>query len=180
MRIFEMNRLTKILLIVAGISVFMNLMLFFANRMTRADETPVYHPFEVNYNVSLKSLRKKGYDPTKDKNAFLQKYSKDTLIYYQFEYHPEKRKHNNRVLSRHCVIELANGDSTSVAKLVEHYGGLVISSFHRVASKSRKFFVRHKFNKTVFECFLFETGKDKFKLEITVPFPSNEKYKLYY
>jgi hypothetical protein len=156
------------------ISLSVNAGTLFYTWKNRADETPVFHPFIINYNVTEKSLLKNGYTFIPEDVPLLGKQIDDILIYYQLEYICEgdeiesMRCRNTDVYTRFCTIHLNSLDRASIIETVNRYDADIVGDFKIVNDDTydrydlANFFVRHRFTKSIFWCSLYKNYKDEY------------------
>jgi hypothetical protein len=158
----------------------------------KIDETPLFDPFEINYNVTDNSLVASGYKTMPDSGTdvlHLAKQVGDTLIWYQLEDNCDSLTvdcPNYYVSTRYCYVHLASDDSTFLSRLISKYDAQIISvldldnirkdSAYYVEFGSH-FFVKHRFTQQIFECSirpdLDSIGNQQkgFELKIHTDFP---------
>lgn len=98
----------KLKIVVLAISILIVLGLCYSFWINRIDKTPIFDPFEINYNVTENSLLKAGYTPIPEDVPLLGKQNGDTLISYQMDYeYDDMDCVNKNVTYRFCVILIA-------------------------------------------------------------------------
>lgn len=166
---------------------------------------PIFDPLELNYGVTEKGLIDNNYTRIPEDVPLFGKQIGDTLIYYQLDYECDSLTHecfNTNVSYRFCYIYINRADTLLLRNLFAEYDADIISSFHhqneinidegesdstyQVAPHDAwgfhgTFFVRHRFTKQIFECYIGQaTGAinnktDGFELSIVNEFPWNKK-----
>jgi hypothetical protein len=165
------------------------------------DESPIFDPFEINYNVTEEGLVDSGYTTIPEDVPLLGKQIGDTLIYYQLNYECDSLTYkcvNTNVSYRFCIIHLTKADTVSIRKLISMYDADIISNFlhqdeinldgtdldsasHASWGFHGTFYVQHRFTKQIFKCYVAQAigGIDKkqegFELSIRNQFPWNEE-----
>ena len=182
-----MRKIITILLVLSNLGLGAFLILTFVK-----DREPIFHPFDVNFNMTEKSLLKNGYKTIPEDVPLLGKRNGDTLIYYQFdeEYDIEtepvqvisdgdtvienwstEKVSNYRLTNirwRHCEIRINNPDSTQIEEFIRKYNGCIISEWNM---KNPRFFVRNKNNNLIYDCSLQKDQEFKDVLAISLFFP---------
>lgn len=139
------------------------------------DRKPIFHPFDVNLNITKKSLINNGYTRIVEDVPLLGKRIKDTLIYYQLV---EKYIDNSeKVYWRNCQIRLNERDSVVVVDLIRKNECFIISDWNM---KNPRFFVRNGKNNMIYDCSVYQDKEFKDVLSISLFFPGidiMEKYR---
>jgi hypothetical protein len=165
-----------------------NGILFYLYWTTRTDTTPIFDPFEINYNVTENALIKAGYTPIPEDVPLLGKQAGDTLIYYQLDYECSDATDNEYidckntgVYWRNCVIYLDKVDSMEMSRLADKYDAEILGEFKMQRSfydsnfLRADFSVRHKFTQAIFDCSIDKSyrddKKDKYELSIQTVLP---------
>jgi hypothetical protein len=178
----------RLTIIVLAISLLTNGILFCLYWTTRTDTTPIFDPFEINYNVTENALISAGYTPIPEDVPLLGKQVGDTLIYYQLDYecddapdHEDINCKNTGVYWRNCVVYMDKVDSALMSKLADKYDAEILGEFKMQRSLydsnylRADFSVRHKFTQAIFNCSIDksykEDKKDKYELSIQTQFP---------
>ena len=160
------------------------------------DESPIFDPFEINFNVTEKGLIADGYAVMPEDVPLLGKQIGDTLIYYQLNDEWDSLTNKSittNVSYRFCSIHLDTIDNLLLKKLIAKYDADIISDFvhqsetsldsvsHNTWSYPKIFFVQHRFTKQIFRCYIGPASgaiKEKtegYELGIDNEFPLTEK-----
>jgi hypothetical protein len=161
------------------------------------DDKPIFDPFEINYNVTEKSLIDSDYKVMPEDVPLLGKQIGDTLIYYQLNYECDSLTLecvNTNVSHRFCYIYLDKADTLMLQKLTSKYDSDIISPFihkneiiidgtnldstsHSTWSFHGTFFVQHRFTKQIFECYIgqasgmIDNKTEGYELTVNTDFP---------
>jgi hypothetical protein len=177
----------KLKIVVFAIFILIVLGLCYSFWVNRIDKTPIFDPFEINYNVTENSLLKAGYAPIPEDVPLLGKQNGDTLIYYQMDYECDDGNCvNKNVTSRFCIIFLTKIDSLEMAGLVKKYDADIVSALSGEEMEysdssyfSIDFFVKHRYTQAIFECSVRKNynndRKKPYELVIMNGFPWTEE-----
>ncbi len=183
-----MNKRKSLITVILIGSLLSNAILFYAYWSARIDTTPLFDPFEVNFNVTETSLVEAGYAPLPIDVPSLGLQRGDTLIGYLIDEQcnqPEDindiRCEYKGILSRNCIIYLDKMDSAAISQLVQKYDAKIISDFVLTRDYNDSkwfngwFLVQHQFSQVIFSCRFDkcdEEGKEnKYQLTIENSFP---------
>ena len=156
--------------IVIIVLILMNLILGgFLLRILIKDRTPIFHPFDVNFNISEKNLIDNGYFSIPEDVSLLGKRIGDTLIYYQL--HAEYMYQSNEVYWRNCEIRIAKADSLRVVEFIEKHDCYIISKWNM---ENPRFFVRNGKNNMIYDCSIYKDTEFKDVLSISLFFPKDD------
>ncbi|NOS94606.1 MAG: hypothetical protein HOP30_22065 [Cyclobacteriaceae bacterium] len=183
-----MDQRKVVLTVVLIVSLLSNAILFLFYWPTRADTTPPFDPFEVNFNVTETSLLEAGYTFRPVDVPMLGLQRGDTLINYQFDEACSDAEDINDirceikgVSDRFCMIYLDKMDSATISELVHKYDARIISDFtwrrdyNDTTWFSGSFLVQHQFSQVIFNCTIdkcyIEGKENKYELTIENSFP---------
>ncbi|MPQ48257.1 hypothetical protein GCQ56_14735 [Marinifilum sp. N1E240] len=182
-----MRKIITILLVLSNLGLGAFLILTFVK-----DRDPISHPFDVNFNMTKKSLLKNGYKTIPEDVPLLGKRIGDTFIYYQFDEEYDIETEPVKVISdgdtvienwstekvsnyrltnirwRHCEIRINNPDSTQIEEFIRKYNGYIISDWNM---ENPRFFVRNKNNNLIYDCSLQKDQEFIDVLAISLFFP---------
>jgi hypothetical protein len=141
----------------------------FLLRNITPDRKPIFHPFDINFNITKESLINNGYSRIVEDVTLIGKRKNDTLIYYQLK---EKYIDNSeKVFWRNCEIRFNKPDSVEIVNLIRRYDCYIISEWNM---KKPRFFVRNRKNNMIYDCSIHQNKELRDVLSISMFFPDIE------